>query len=629
MQHYLYLIPALPLLGFLVLSMAGKHLSRNLIAGIGAGSICISALIALIASAGFLQSPPETGAYTQVLWHWFLAGHLSADVSLRMDALSLVFICIITFIGALIHIYSIAFMREDRDYARFFASMNLFVCAMLTLVMADNLVLMYLGWEGVGLCSYLLIGFWYETPANYRAANKAFVITRIGDTAMIIGLFLLFKELGTLYIPDILAKAPQQFSSSADTITLIALLLLSGGIGKSAQLPLQTWLPDAMAGPSPVSALIHAATMVTAGVYLIARMHTLFELSPIAMQVTAIIGAVTLFIAGCSAMVQTDIKRILAYSTISQIGYMFLALGVGAWSAAIFHFFTHAFFKALLFLAAGAVIETLHHEHDIFKMGGLRKKMPVIFYTFTIGAAALAALPLVTAGFFSKDQILWYAWSANGGHPVLWTLALMGAFITAFYSTRLILVVFWGDMKTTPGHLPGNAMTIPLVILAFFSVAVGWIEWPHNILHISLFSELVQLALPATTLRDGLPPEIVFQVIAVVVSLLGIYTGYVLYYGQSELLMRWKQSDGLMNVRHFLYKGWKFDQLYDMLLVRPFLFITGINKSDVSDKLYTAIANANLYLNRIFSVSQNGSLRWYVTGVLIGILFIITLQLLL
>ncbi|SEW00214.1 NADH dehydrogenase subunit L [Chitinophaga sp. YR573] len=628
MQQYLYLIPALPLIGFLVLSLAGKYLSRNVIAGIGAGSVCVSALITILLGVRFLQSPPGT-VYTQLVWHWFLTGHLSADISLRIDALSLIFISIITFIGALIHIYSIAFMRDDRDYARFFASMNLFVCAMLLLVMADNLVLLYLGWEGVGLCSYLLIGFWYETPANYRAANKAFVITRIGDTAMIIGLFLIFKELGTLYIPDILIQSTQHFSSGSATITLIALLLLSGGIGKSAQLPLQTWLPDAMAGPSPVSALIHAATMVTAGVYLISRMHTIFELSPLAMHVTAVIGAVTLFMAGCSAMVQTDIKRVLAYSTISQIGYMFLAMGVGAWSAAIFHFFTHAFFKALLFLAAGAVIETLHHEHNIFKMGGLRKQMPVIYYTFTIGAAALAALPLVTAGFFSKDQILWYAWSAAGGHPALWALALMGAFITAFYSTRLILVVFWGEMKTTPGHLPSGLMTVPLVILAFFSIAGGWIEWPHNLLHISLFSEQVQQVLPATQLKTHLPEEIVFQLIAVIVSLFGIYTGYSLYYRQSEQMTLWKQSENIQALRNFLLNGWKFDQLYDTLLVKPFLFITRINKSDVTDKLYTGIADIHLQLNKGFSFFQNGSLRWYVAGVLIGILFIITLQLLL
>ena len=415
MNNLLALIPALPLAGFLVLSLAGRgfqkmhclHWRRY---------VSAAAVIAIILGIQFLQTPPAGEAYTQTLWQWMSTENFSVSVSLRVDALSMVFVFIITFVGALIHIYSTAFMRHDRDYARFFASMNLFVCAMLLLVMADNLVLMYLGWEGVGLCSYLLIGFWYETPANCQAANKAFYITRIGDTAMAIGLFLLFKELGTLNIPDILEQSPKHFGDNPSNITLIALLLLAGGMGKSAQLPLQTWLPDAMAGPSPVSALIHAATMVTAGVYLIARMHVVFQLSPMAMDVTAVVGAVTLFVAGFSAMVQTDIKRILAYSTISQIGYMFLALGIGAWSAAIFHFFTHAFFKALLFLAAGAVIESLHHEHNIFKMGGLKNKMPVVFRCFLAGAAALAALPLITAGFFSKDPILWYSWSAVNGN---------------------------------------------------------------------------------------------------------------------------------------------------------------------------------------------------------------------
>ncbi|HRQ52363.1 MAG TPA: proton-conducting transporter membrane subunit, partial [Agriterribacter sp.] len=308
MHQYLYLIPALPLLGFIILSVAGRHLHKTVIAATGAGTVCVSALITIILGMAFFRDPPASGVYTQLLWNWFSAGSLSVPVSFTVDALTLVFIFVITFIGALIHIYSTAFMRKDRDYARFFASMNLFVCSMLVLVMADNLVLLYLGWEGVGLCSYLLIGFWYETPANCHAANKAFYITRIGDTAMIIGLFLLFRELGTLHIPSILDQAPKHFETGDTGITLIALLLLAGGMGKSAQLPLQTWLPDAMAGPSPVSALIHAATMVTAGVYLIARMHTLFTLSPVSMSTVAVIGAITLFVAGCSAMVQTDIK---------------------------------------------------------------------------------------------------------------------------------------------------------------------------------------------------------------------------------------------------------------------------------------------------------------------------------
>ena len=627
MQQYLFLIPAFPLAGFLVLSLAGKGLSRSVIAWIGAGSVAVAALITILTGFRFLQSPPVSGIYEQLLWQWFHVGKLSVSFSLRIDALSLVFIFIITFIGALIHIYSAAFMRHDRDYARFFASMNLFIFSMLILVMADNLVLLYLGWEGVGLCSYLLIGFWYETPANCNAANKAFYITRIGDTAMAIGLFLLFNELGTLSIPEILHSSPQHFTEGSSKITLIALLLLAGGIGKSAQLPLQTWLPDAMAGPSPVSALIHAATMVTAGVYLIARMHTVFQLSPLAMTITAVVGAVTLFIAGCSAMVQTDIKRILAYSTISQIGYMFLALGAGAWSAAIFHFFTHAFFKALLFLAAGAVIEALHHEHNIFKMGGLKKKMPVVFYTFLAGAAALAALPFVTAGFFSKDQILWYAWSASNGNAFFWSMALAGAFITAFYSTRLILVVFWGDMKTAVGELPVRLMTVPLIVLAFFSLVAGFIEWPENLLHITLFSDHIQKTLPATILQEGHPPEAIFQLIAAAVTLSGIYLGYVLYQRNKAVIAQWQEVPAMMAVRNFFFSGWKFDQLYHALFVKPFLFITRVNKMDVFDQLYNGIAKAGLVLNQLLSVSQNGSLRWYIMGALIGILFIMTLVL--
>lgn len=628
MHQYLYLIPALPLLGFLILSLAGRHLSRSLIAWIGAGSVCTAALITIALGIGFLQTPPANGVYAQLLWNWFSVGQLSVSVSLSVDALSLIFMFIITFVGALIHIYSTAFMRNDRDYARFFASMNLFVCSMLILVMADNLVLLYLGWEGVGLCSYLLIGFWYETPTNCHAANKAFFITRIGDTAMAIGLFLLFKEIGTLQIPLILNEVPQHFANGANNGTLIAILLLAGGIGKSAQLPLQTWLPDAMAGPSPVSALIHAATMVTAGVYLIARLHVLFQFSPLAMSLIAVIGALTLLMAGCSAMVQTDIKRILAYSTISQIGYMFLALGVGAWSAAIFHFFTHAFFKALLFLAAGVVIESLHHEHNIFKMGGLKNSMRTVFLTFLAGAASLAALPLITAGFFSKDPILWYAWSSENGNAFLWLLAITGAFITAFYTTRLMLVVFWGEMKTHIGERPGKRMILPLIILAVISIVGGFMEWPHNLLHLNLFSEQVQKVLPAVVLKENLPSEFIFQGIAVLVTLGGVYMAYVLYYQEKVTLEKWRQSPAMLSIRNFLLNGWGFDELYDTVFVQPFLFITRINKKDIFDRLYNGIAQLNVALGRLLSITQNGSLRWYIAGVLIGILFIITMQLL-
>ncbi|MDI3320969.1 NADH-quinone oxidoreductase subunit L [Pinibacter soli] len=626
MQEVLFLIPALPLMGFLILSLAGRHLSKQVIAVVGAGVVCIAAIVTIWLGINFLQAPPENGAYTETLWRWMSVANFNCSFSFRIDALSLVFLFVITFVGALIHIYSAGFMKHDRDYARFFASMNLFVCAMLILVMADNLVLLYLGWEGVGLCSYLLIGFWYETTANVHAANKAFYITRIGDTAMAIGLFLLFRELGTLDIPAIQKAAPEHFIKSSPLITSIALLLLAGGMGKSAQVPLQTWLPDAMAGPSPVSALIHAATMVTAGVYLVARMHAVFQLSPFVMNITAVVGAVTLLIAGCSAMVQTDIKRILAYSTISQVGYMFLALGVGAWSAGIFHFFTHAFFKALLFLAAGAVIESLHHEHGIFKMGGLKNKLPIVFYTFLAGAAALAALPFVSAGFFSKDQILWYAWSANGGNPLLWLVALAGAFITAFYTTRLMLVVFWGEIKTDISEPPGRLMTWPLIILALLSIVAGFIEWPHNLMHVTLFSDVVQKALPPLTEKDIVPSEYIFQLIAVAATLTGIYTGYLLYKKNTAIVAKWKEVPALVGLRNFFFSGWRFDQLYHTLFVRPFMFVTSLNKQDVIDKIYTGIVSIFQWLNGIFSVSQDGSVRTYVISVLIGIIFILALQ---
>lgn len=629
MNNLLWLIPALPLAGFLILALAGKRLSRALIAVIGAGSVSLSAIIAIIIGINFLTSPPTTGNYTQTLWTWMEVADFNPKITFFLDALSLVFVFVITFIGALIHIYSVGFMAKDKDYARFFACMNLFVFSMLILVLADNLLLLYLGWEGVGLCSYLLIGFWYKNPDNGYAARKAFIITRIGDTAMAIGLFVLFYQFGTLVIPDILAKAPQVWHQGASIATIAALLLLAGAVGKSAQLPLQTWLPDAMAGPTPVSALIHAATMVTAGVYLIARMHDIFQLSPIAQTTVAVIGAATLLIAGFSALTQYDIKRVLAYSTISQIGYMFLALGLGAWTAAIFHFMTHAFFKALLFLAAGAVIEALHHEHNMFKMGGLKNKLPVIFWTFLIGSASLAALPLITAGFYSKDHILWYAWAAENGTPLLWLIALLGAFITAAYTARMMIVTFWGESKTEIGHYPGKLMTVPLLILAFFSLFAGFIELPHNFGHLTLFSNLLHQVLPETVLKAGTHSEWLFQLIAAIVSVGGIYLAYIFYYKQPFRIEKLKQSKPVMNLHLFWFSGWGFDKLYNTIFVRPIVFIANINKNDVVDKLYQGITFVTIRLYRPLSFTQSGSLRWYVMGMIVGAIIIFAIQIIL
>ncbi|MEO8324861.1 MAG: NADH-quinone oxidoreductase subunit L, partial [Nitrospirota bacterium] len=417
MMELLWLSVAIPLASALVLAVLGSRCSHRVVGALGVGSIGVSAVITMLVATDFVSAPPAGHAYSKILWTWISVADFQPHIGFYLDALSLVMVLVVTFVSFWIHLYSAEFMRHDEGYSRFFAYMNLFVASMLTLLLADNLLLLYLGWEGVGLCSYLLIGFWYRNPANGLAARKAFIVTRVGDTAMLLGLFLLFTSLGTMQIQDLMHRASDQWSEGSMLAVAAALLLLVGAVGKSAQLPLQVWLPDAMAGPTPTSALIHAATMVTAGVYLVARTHVLFTLAPAAQLTVAAVGAATLLLAGCSALTQHDIKRLLAYSTVSQIGYMFLALGVGAWSAAIFHFVTHAFFKALLFLGAGVIIQALHEEHSIFRMGGLRKELPVAFWTFLIGGCSLAGLPFITAGFYSKDLIIWGAWSAGQGHP--------------------------------------------------------------------------------------------------------------------------------------------------------------------------------------------------------------------
>src|SRR5664280_759900 len=535
MSTIIPLIPAIPFLSFLILALFGHKLTRKVAVIIGAGSIGIIAVLTFIIAVTFLKSLPEVKSYSVHVWDWINAGNLKVEISFSLDSLSLVFCFVITFVGFLIHLYSIGFMEKDEGFTRFFAYMNLFIGSMLVLVLADNILLMYLGWEGVGLCSYLLIGFWYKEPANGYAARKAFIITRIGDTAMIIGIFILFINFGTVNINQLMQQASDKWAVGSSIAVITASLLLGGALGKSAQLPLQTWLPDAMAGPSPVSALIHAATIVTAGVYLIARTHVLFSLAPVVQSAIAIIGALTLLIAGFSALAQHDLKRILAYSTISQIGYMFLALGVGAWSAAVFHFMIHAFFKALLFLGAGIVILVLDEEHDIFKMGGLREKMPVVFYTFLIGSASLSALPLITAGFFSKDQILWYTLSSQTGSVILWLAGIVGAFLTALYSFRMIFITFYGEAKTQPSFLPGKLMTYPLIILSVLSVVGGFIELPASIGNIHLFSRLVDNTLPGIVSKGAENKEFIFQVISSVIALSGIYLAYIVYFKKPSL----------------------------------------------------------------------------------------------
>lgn len=626
----LWLVPALPALGFLLLALWGTKIPRPVVPWIGAGSVCIAAVITLIIGVEFINLPEGNTVFTQQLWQWFAIGEFRPEITLLLDPLSMTFIFVITFVGFLIHLYSAEFMREDEGYSRFFAYMNLFVCSMLLLVLANDLLLLYLGWEGVGLCSFLLIGFWYADPKdaefNAFAARKSFLITRIGDTAMILGLFLLVKEFGTLNISAILSTAPEQWTVGGGTATWAAVLLLGGALGKSAQLPLQTWLPDAMAGPSPVSALIHAATMVTAGVYLIARTNVLFTLAPAIQLLVAIIGAVTLLIAAFSALVQYDIKRVLAYSTISQIGYMFLALGVGAWSAGIFHFMIHAFFKALLFLAAGAVILAVHHEHNMFKMGGLRKRMPVVFWTFLFGAGALASLPLITAGFYSKDAILWYAFASDKGSTWLWLAGIIAAFLTSLYTFRMVFLTFFGEEKAKVSHIPGAAIKIPLIILGILSLVAGFIELPHNFGHFALFSEYLNPVLPAVGLvANPAVGETVLQALTAVLALLGVFLAWQLYIKHPAPVAKFKQSAAGAAIYNFLLKGWQFDQLYHFMFVRPYVWFAKIDVRDFIDWIYEGIGNANLALNRLFSKSQNGRLRNYLTALALGAVIVLTI----
>jgi NADH-quinone oxidoreductase subunit L len=501
-------------------------------------------------------------------------------------------------------------MDGDRGYARFFAYMNLFVAAMLVLVLANDLLLLYVGWEGVGLCSYLLIGFWFDDPANGRAARKAFVVTRVGDTALITGLFLLATRFDTLSIPALMQHAAVAWPRGSLMPTLAAFLLLGGALGKSAQVPLQTWLVDAMAGPTPVSALIHAATMVTAGVYLIARTHVLFALAPDAMLVTGAIGAVTLLLSGASALVQTDIKRILAYSTISQIGYMFLALGVGAWDAAIFHLVTHAFFKALLFLSAGAVILRLHHEQDIFRMGGLRRSMPGVFWSFLIGSASLSALPLVTAGFYSKEAILQGAWNAGAAGRVLWCAGLLGAFLTALYIFRAVFIVFLGPGRTAPHGVTGWRIALPLGVLSVLAVIGGLLQTPALFGGIAILSRALGgvFGTQAADAHEALWPLLV----ASLVPLGGIGLAW-MRFGRHAT-----HAPGMTAPARLLRAGWGFDALYDAVIVRPLLRFVHANRNDVIDRFFEGLGAATRRLHDLLRLTQTGRVRWYAGWVAAG-----------
>lgn len=619
MLEHVWLIPALPFAGFALLSLGGSRLSRGAIAAVGVASVGLSAIAALLAGLEFVLSVERQTSYTCTLWTWLNVAGFKPGMSFYVDALSVTMIAVVTVVGFFIHLYSAEYMKEEDGYAKFFAYMNLFVGFMLTLVLADNMLLLYLGWEGVGICSYLLIGFWYKNVANGKAAIKAFVVTRFGDTAFALGIFFLFTNLGTLQIQEIMHRALAQWPHGSAPALLAAALLLGGALGKSAQLPLQTWLPDAMAGPTPVSALIHAATMVTAGVYLIARTHVLFDLAPPIQNAVAVIGVLTLLLAGFSALAQTDIKRVLAYSTISQIGYMFLALGVGAWSAAIFHFMTHAFFKSTLFLSAGVVIAAVHHEQNIHRMGGLRTKLPIAFWTFLIAGGSLAALPLVTSGFYSKDAILMLAWNSEQGSSWLWLGGVLGALLTSIYTFRVIFLVFFGNEKSGVNRKPGLAVSVALIVLASLSVVAGFLETPRTLGNITLFSDFLSTALQSPeTYELSLNVELFLEVYVSAVSVFGVFVAYVLFLRGPDWAESLAARPWGIALRNYWYSGFGFDWLYDKAFVQPFLWISRINKDDFIDLVYLGISAASRAGNRMLSRTQTGLVRHYAVGIAAG-----------
>jgi NADH-quinone oxidoreductase subunit L len=594
---YGYLIVLFPLLGAAVNGLFGGRIQarygEKLVGRIACGAVLLSFLLSL-AAFGVVAADPG-GPVINAVYTWLDAGTLRADVAFLFDPLSGLMLLIITGIGFLIHVYSTAYMAGDPGYARYFSYLNLFVFSMLVLVLAENALLMFVGWEGVGLCSYLLIGFWFSEEANAVAANKAFIVNRVGDFGFIIGLFLLYWFLADAAGPAAAGRSLLSFPFLAEhahllqgatllgasLVTVICLALFLGATGKSAQIPLYVWLPDAMAGPTPVSALIHAATMVTAGVYMLGRLNFLFSMSPAALGVVAVVGAGTALFAATMGCVQNDIKKVLAYSTVSQLGYMFLAMGVGAYSAGLFHVMTHAFFKACLFLGAGSVILGMHHEQDITKMGGLRKRMPRTFATFALATIAIMGVPPFS-GFFSKDEILWQAFIGEQGHPALWCIGLLTAGITAFYMSRLLLLTFFGENRREAhagnGHGPDHgshaeginespaAITVPLMILACFSVIAGFAGIPGALGGENRIGEFLAPVLGRQEAGGGHHAlEYALMAASVAAAAAGFAVAYLFYVRKPELpdIL----AERLRSAYRLVFNKYYIDEIYGVLFV--------------------------------------------------------------
>jgi NADH-quinone oxidoreductase subunit L len=657
MSLHLWIIPLLPLTGAAINGLLGKRFPKAVVNAIALGSTAFAFAYALYVAVQFMGLPADQVPHIERYATWMTAGSFTAEFGIYLDQLSLVMLLIVTGVGFLIHVYSVGYMEHEGGYYRFFAYLNIFMFFMLTLVLANNYLLMFVGWEGVGLASYLLIGFWFLKDSAANAGKKAFITNRVGDFAFLIALFLLIKHFGSLQYETVFkALTAYPVEASAGLLTAIGLLMMVGASGKSAQIPLYVWLPDAMEGPTPVSALIHAATMVTAGVYMVARSNAVFNRAPIALAVVAVIGTLTAIFAASIGMVQTDIKKVLAYSTISQLGFMFMGCGVAAYGAGIFHLMTHAFFKALLFLSAGAIIHGLGGQQDMRHMGGLRKYMPYTFWCMTIATFTIAGFPPLAA-FFSKDEILWKDWSS--GNHVIWLIGLIAATMTSFYIFRLWFMTFFGEYRgTTPedsnhGHESDDAhggrghgtphespmvMIIPLMILAVLSLAGGWVGMPaalggsdhfdhfldpvfHSTAEAVPGAETAALAAEGHTEHEQTSTELLFMLISVGAAAIGFLGAWFLYYKRTDLPAKIVQGAG--GLYTFVLDKYKVDEFYGAAVIRPIVLAStnilwkGIDATLIDGAVNESAAGAQDISDGVRRM-QSGNIRSYAGWVAFG-----------
>ena len=630
MNLLISLIPVLPLVGFLIVAFNVKKLPHWGTALAACGSVLLSFFFAVFIFIRLINAPEDAKFFSVTLFDWISAGNFSSSVGFYIDPLSSLMLLIITGVGFLIHVYSVGYMHDDEGFNKFFSYLNLFVFFMLILVMGSNYLLMFVGWEGVGLCSYLLIGFWFKNQDYTNAANKAFIMNRIGDLGLILGVILIFVNFGSIQYVDVFGKASAMTEGSPE-LTLITMLLFVGAMGKSAQIPLYTWLPDAMAGPTPVSALIHAATMVTAGIYMVARNNILYTLSPASLTLILVVGLATALFAATIALAQNDIKKVLAYSTVSQLGLMFVALGVGAYASGIFHMMTHAFFKALLFLGAGSVIHSLHGQQDIRKMGGLRKHLPITSSTFLIGVLAISGIPLF-AGFFSKDEILAHAFAGN---KIAWAVALLASLLTAFYMFRLYFLTFSG--KERAGHQAmvhihesPKSITVPLIALAVLSAVGGFLGMPESFHATNWIGEFLSPVFARSTalveahhLDHTTEYALMGTVVALTLAVIAI--AYVTYVKKNVVPV--PDDAPVSSLQNLVSKKYFVDELYNAVIVRPLYWISAVFEGLIEkmgiDKLVNGFGSAVVSGSKVMRLLQAGNIGFYIFIMVISVIGIL------